>query len=158
GIIPDFTVGGHGAGGSPAIHATFGGSTLAAVADAAATVLNIFSGIASYEATRAATLGGFDRRFDDAGLQERTSQRELVQLDQQIVAAELRRDIAEKDLAVHDVQVENAEKVSKTLHDRYTNAQLYQWLINETTSVYYRAYQLAYDTAKKAERCFQHEL
>ncbi|MCT8997229.1 Tc toxin subunit A-related protein [Chelativorans intermedius] len=158
GIIPDFSFGGHGAGGSPAIHATFGGSTLATVAEAAATVLNILSGIASYEATRAATLGGFDRRADDAGLQARTSALEMGQIDQQIVVAELRRDIAEKDLAVHDVQIENAEKISKTLSERYTNAELYQWMINETTSVYYRAYQLAYDTAKKAERCFQHEL
>ena len=70
-------------------------------------------------------------------------------VDQQIVAAELRRDIAEKDLAVHDVQIDNAEKVSKTLSERYTNDQLYQWMVNETTSVYYRAYKLAFDTAKQ---------
>lgn len=158
GIIPDFTVGGHGVGGSPAVHATFGGSTLAHVADAAATVLNILGGIASYEASQAGTLAGFDRRAGEAELQERTSALELAQIDQQIVAAELRKDIAVKDLQVHDVQIANSEKISKTMTDKYTNADLYQWMAKDITSVYYRAYQLAYDTAKKAERCFQHEL
>jgi hypothetical protein len=158
GIIPDFSFGGHGAGGSPAIHATFGGSTLATVADAAATVLSIFSGIASYEASRAGALAGFDRRADDAGFQARMAVRELAQIDQQIVAAELRRDIAVKDLDVHTVQIENAEKISSTMEDKYTNTELYQWMVNDLTSVYYRAYQLAYATAEMAERCYQHEL
>lgn len=158
GIIPDFTFGAHGAGGSPAIHATFGGSTLAQVADAAATVLNIFSGIASYEATRAGALAGFDRRADDAHFQERMAIKELAQIDQQLDAAEIRRDIAAKDLEVHTLQIENAEKISHAMEDKYTNTELYQWMVNDITSVYYRAYQLSYDTAKMAERCYQHEL
>ena len=158
GIIPDFAVGGHGAGGSPAIHASFGGSTLAHVADAAANVLTMLSGVASYEASRASALGSADRRFDDAGLQERASSKELAQIDQQINTAKLRRDISAKDLAVHDLQIENASRLSKTMAEQYTNNALYQWIANDITQVYYRAYKLAYDTAKKAERCFQHEL
>lgn len=158
GIIPDFSIGGHGAGGSPAVHATFGGSTLAQVADAAATVLAMISGISSYQATRAATLGGFDRRWDDAQLQLRLSDKELVQIDQQIVAAQMRRDIAARDLDVHDVQIGNAENISKTMSEQYTNTQLYQWMSNEITKVYYRAYKLAFDTARKAEQCYRYEL
>ncbi|TXH37734.1 MAG: hypothetical protein E6Q92_10430 [Burkholderiaceae bacterium] len=158
GIIPDFSIGGHGAGGSPAVHATFGGSTLAQVADAAATVLAMVSGMSSYQATRAATLASFDRRWDDAQLQLRLSNRELTQIDQQIVAAELRRDIATRDLDIHDLQIANAEGISKTMSEQYTNTQLYQWMSNEITKVYYRAYKLAFDTARKAEQCYRHEL
>ena len=158
GIIPDIAFGGHGAGGSPAVHASFGGSTLAHVADAAATVLAMLSGIASYKATRAAALGQADRRYDDAQLQARMSSKELAEIDQQIETAKLRRDIAQRDLVVHDVQIENAEKISQTMSEQYTNTALYQWMANEITAVYYRAYKLAYDTAQKAERCFQHEL
>jgi hypothetical protein len=157
-MIPDFTIGGHGAGGSPAVHATFGGTNLAHVADAGATVLAMLSGIASYKATSAATLGRFDRSSDDAQLQERSTLKELARIDQEIEAAKLRRDIAASDLDVHDVQIENAEKVSQTMTDQYTNVELYQWTANEITQVYYRAYKLAFDTARKAERCYQHEL
>ncbi|SMX36817.1 neuraminidase-like domain-containing protein [Maliponia aquimaris] len=158
GIIPDISFGGHGAGGSPAVHATFGGSTLATVAEAAATVLSIFSGIASYEATRAGTLGRLDRTKDDADLQARQTSLELAHIDQQIVAAGLRRDIAVKALEVHDVQTDHAEQIGTFLEDKYTSRELYQWMANDITKVYYRAYQLAYDTARKAERCYQHEL
>ncbi|MEJ2765235.1 neuraminidase-like domain-containing protein [Photobacterium sp. MCCC 1A19761] len=158
GIIPDASIGGHGAGGSPAVHATFGGSTLARVADAEAAVLAMVSGMLSYQATRAATLAGFDRRWDDMQLQLRLSNRELSQIDQQIVAAKLRRDIVTRDLDVHDVQIGNAEDISKTMSEQYTNTQLYQWMSNEITKIYYRAYKLAFDTARKAEKCYCHEL
>lgn len=158
GIIPDFAVGAHGAGGSPALHASFGGSTLAHVADAAAGVLSIIGGVASYEASRAAALGSFDRRYDDAGLQERTAKLELKHIDQQLVAAELRRDIATKELSVHDVQIDNGKKLSDALTSKYSNTELYQWMVDDVTSIYYQAYQLAYATAKKAERCYQHEI
>jgi hypothetical protein len=158
GIIPDIAVGAHGAGGSPAVHASFGGSTLAHVADASATVLTMLSGVASYEAARAGALGGLDRRADDAAMQARVGQRELAHIDQQIATAQLRHDIAVKDLAVHDVQIANAQKISDTLKSKYTNADLYQWMIDDITSVYYQAYQLAYAAAKKAESCYQHEL
>jgi Tc toxin complex TcA C-terminal TcB-binding domain len=118
----------------------------------------MLSGIASYKATSAATLGRFDRSSDDAQLQERSTLKELARIDQEIEAAKLRRDIAASDLDVHDVQIENAEKVSQTMTDQYTNVELYQWTANEITQVYYRAYKLAFDTARKAERCYQHEL
>jgi len=158
GIIPDFTVGGHGAGGSPAVHATFGGSTLAHVADAAATVLTMLSGVSAYEGSRAAALGQFDRRFADAQLQLRSSTRELAQVDQQIAAAKLRRDINARELAVHDVETANAQALSKAMTDQYTNIALHQWTAGKVTEVYHRAYQLAFELARKAERCFQHEL
>lgn len=158
GLIPDFSFGGHGAGGSPAIHATFGGSNLAEMANAAAGVLDIFSTIASFEASRAGTLGGYDRRNDDWALQERVTSLEMDHIDQQIVAAEIRKEIAEADLASHDQQIENNEKTDEFMRDKYTNKELYSWMVNQITSVYFKAYKLAYDMTKKAEKCYQHEL
>ncbi len=158
GLIPDFSIGGHGAGGSPAVHATWGGSFLAEAASAAAGVLDIFSGIASYEASRAATLGGYDRRSDDWSLQERVTSKELLHIEQQIVAAQIRKEIAEADLSNHDVQIENNEKTDDFMRSKYTNEELYSWMINQITAVYFQSYKLAYDMAKKAEKCYQHEL
>jgi hypothetical protein len=158
GLIPDFSVGGHGAGGSPAVHATFGGSTLAGVASAASSVLGIFSGIANYQANRASILGGYDRRWEDWKLQERIAIKELEQIDQQIVVAEITQHRNEKDLGNHEIQIENNEKTDDFMRDKYTNKDLYQWMISEISGVYFRAYQLAFDMAKKAEKCYQHEL
>lgn len=157
-LIPDFKIGAHGVGGSPAFDASFGGTFLSRASNAAAGVLNILSSMASYEASRASTLGGYDRRFDDWKLQERLAKKELLQIDKQIVAAEIRKEIAETDLKNHELQIENAKKTDEFMRSKFTNKQLYDWMIGQISSVYFRAYQLAHDFAKKAERSYRFEL
>ncbi|MGH7800541.1 MAG: neuraminidase-like domain-containing protein [Thermodesulfobacteriota bacterium] len=157
-LIPDFKIGAHGVGGSPAFDASFGGTFLSRSASAAAGVLNILSSIASYEASRASILGGYDRRFDDWKLQERLAKKELAQIEKQIAGAEIRKEISETDLRNHDLQIENAQKTDEFMRSKFTNKELYEWMIGQVSSVYFRAYQLAHDFAKKAERCYQHEL
>ncbi len=157
-LIPDFAIGASGFGGSPHAAAKWGGSFLAHSASAASSVLSALSTAASYEANRASILGGYDRRFDDWKLQERLAKKELAQIDQQIAAAEIRKEIAQSDLKSHDVQIDNSKKTTDFLHAKYTNIDLYNWMIGQISSVYFRSYQLAYDFAKKAERCYRFEL
>lgn len=157
-LIPDFALGASGFGGSPHGAAKFGGSLLAHSTDAVGKTLSIFSAIASYEANRASIFGGYDRRFSDWKLQERIAKKELDQIDQQITAAEIRKEIAETDLANHDLQIENAKKTDDFMRSKYTRKELYEWMVGQISSVYFRAYQLAHDTAKKAERCYRFEL
>jgi hypothetical protein len=63
-----------------------------------------------------------------------------------------------KELAAHDVQVANAHQTDQFMHSKYTNQELYEWMIGQISSVYFQSYKLAFDVAKKAERCFGHEL
>jgi hypothetical protein len=44
------------------------------------------------------------------------------------------------------------------MHSKFTNRELFDWMAGEVTSIYFQAYDLAYGFAKKAERCYQHEL
>jgi hypothetical protein len=81
-----------------------------------------------------------------------------MQIDQQYLAAELRKQITEKELANHRRQIENAREVDEFLHDKYTNQELYGWMIGQLATLYFQSYQLAYDLAKRAERAFRHEL
>lgn len=157
-LIPDINLGASGFGGSPIATFKFGGLNLAQASKAASDVLSFLSIMASNEASRASVLGGYDRRFDDWKLQERLAKKELAQIDKQIVAAEIRRDIAETDLKNHDLQIENAKKTDEFMRSKFTNKELYEWTIGQISSVYFRAYQLAYDFAKKAERCYRFEL
>jgi len=158
GMGPDGSIGGHGAGGSPAVHFTWGGSSLAQAATAASSVLSIFSSMANYEANRASILGGYDRRWDDWKFQESIAIEELKQIDLQIAVAKTTKKKNEEDLKNHDLQIKNSEKTGAFMRDKYTNKELYQWMISEISSVYFKAYKLAFDMAKKAEKCYQHEL
>ncbi len=157
-LIPEIHLGANGFGGSPEAVFQTGGMAFSKAAGAGADVLNILSSAASYEANRASILAGFDRRYDDWKLQERLSKKELAQIEKQIAAAEIRKDMAETDLRNHELQIENAKKTDEFMRSKFTNVELYNWMIGQITSVYFRSYQLAHDFAKKAEKSYQFEL
>jgi len=157
-LIPEFIVGASGFGGSPHAVVQSGGSAISTATNIAADILNILASVASYEANRASILGGYDRRFDDWKLQERLAQKELAQIDKQIVAATIRKEMAETDLKNHELQIDNAKKTDEFMRSKFTNKELYDWMIKQISSVYFRAYQLAHDFAKKAERSYRFEL
>ena len=157
-LIPDFALGASGFGGSPHGAAKWGGSFLAHSSQAAVGVLTALSTAASYEASRASILGGYDRRFNDWQLQSRLAKKEILQIDNQTVAAEIRKIMAETDLNNHDVQIENSKTTDAFMRSKFSNQDLYQWMVGRVSSVYFRAYKLAHDLAKKAERCYQFEL
>ncbi len=157
-LIPEFHVGVSGFGGSPEVVLQLGGSALSRATTIGADILNILGSVASYQANRASIFGGYDRRFDDWKLQERLAKKELFSIEKQIAAAEIRKEIAETDLRNHELQIENAKKTDEFMRSKFTNKELYDWMIGQISSVYFRAYQLAHDFAKKAERSYRFEL
>lgn len=106
----------------------------------------------------AATLGGYDRRWQDWKLQERLANKDQLQVQKQIDSANIRLEIAEKDLENQDLQIENSKTVDTFLHDKFTNQDLYSWMAGQVSAVYFQAYKIAYDTAKRAERAYRFEL
>ena len=82
-----------------------------------------------------------------------------MQIDQQIAGGrDPRSQIAEQELENHDLQVENAREVEEFMRDKYTNQELYGWMVGQISAIYFQSYQLAYDVAKRAERAFRYEL
>jgi 5-hydroxyisourate hydrolase-like protein (transthyretin family) len=157
-LIPDLDIGASGWAASPVAKIRFGGLNLSQATNAASDILSFLSMLASNESARASVLGGYDRRFDDWKLQELLATKELVSIDKQITAAEIRREIAETDLKNHEMQIENANKTDEFMRSKYTNRELYDWMAGQISAVYFRSYQLAHDFAKKAERCYRFEL
>ena len=157
-LVPEFHVGASGFGGSPQVVMQLGGSAMSGATSIAADILGILGSVASYEASRASILGGYDRRFDDWKLQERLATKELASIEKQTKAAEIRKEISETDLKNHDLQISNAKKTDEFMRSKFTNKELYDWTIGQISSVYYKSYQLAHDFAKKAERSYRFEL
>jgi hypothetical protein len=151
--IPDFKI------GTPTtIGATFGGSNVASILRAVGSFLGIFAGINNTIGTMASTLGSYDRRRDDWKFQADSALKELAQLDKQISAAAIRVAISEKELSNHDLQIDNSKEIDEFMKSKYTNQELYDWMIGQISTVYFQSYQLAYDLAKKAEICYRYEL
>jgi hypothetical protein len=65
---------------------------------------------------------------------------------------------SKQELCNHDRQIDNARDVDRFLRDKFTNQDLYQYMIGQVSGLYFQSYQLAYELAKRAERCMQYEL
>jgi hypothetical protein len=137
---------------------SFGGSNLGSAATAAAKAIEMSSAGKSFEANRHSTLGGYERRQDDWVYQSKLAVAELKQIDKQILAANIRKDIAQKELNSHEMQMDNAKEVDDFLRSKFTNRELHRWMSSSLSEVYFRSYQLAVDLAQRAERAFRHEL
>lgn len=87
-----------------------------------------------------------------------SAEKEIEGLDRQIAAAEIRVAIAEKERANLELQREQTGETEAFLRDKYTNDQLYQWMVGQLSAVYFQSYRLAYDMARRAERAWQVEL
>lgn len=156
--VPDFMIGVAGFGGSPAANATQGGTKLATATELGTKAHSSLLKVLETTAGMTATQGAFRRRSDEWALQVALADKELAQLDQQIANAQLHVTMLTRELAAHDKQVTHAADTLAYLSAKFTNQDLYEWTIAQISAVYFQAYQLAFDTAKKAERCFEHEL
>ncbi|MEU0094821.1 neuraminidase-like domain-containing protein [Kribbella sp. NPDC006257] len=140
------------------IGASFGGSNLSNALKGVAGSLQSIAGAMNSRGALAQTLGGYDRRWDDWQFQVGQAKLELEQLDKQIAAATVRHAIAAKELENHDLQRSNTKELDRFMRDKYTNQELYDWMVGQLSASYVQAYQLAYDVAKRAERAYRHEL
>lgn len=156
--IPDFQLGASGFGGSPHATVKTGGLSFSKAAELAARALYQTSTIMDKGASIASTLAGYQRRMDDWQHQLTLANKELEQMDRQIAGAQIRLDNAGRELDNHDLQIENSKAIDTFFHDKYTNQELYEWMITQISQTYFQSYQLAFDMAKRAERCFQYEL
>ncbi|MGW0231443.1 Tc toxin subunit A-related protein [Actinopolymorpha singaporensis] len=157
-LVPDVDAGAAGFGASPTVKLKFGGKNISNSAGKAAEVLKGVASVLSMGAGMAATVGSFDRRSQDWEHQKSQAEKEIAECERQIAAAEIRRLIAEQELANHDRQIEHAQAQDEFLHSKFTNKELYDWVVAQLSTVYFQSYQLAYDLAKRAERCFRYEL
>jgi hypothetical protein len=157
-LSPEVDIGVSGWAASPVAKARFGGINLSNAAQLGSQAMSILASLDNHEATKASIRGGFDRRMDDWKFQAVQAAKDIEQIEKQVLAAEIRLAIAEQDLETHDLQTENAEEVDTFMQDKFTNNQLYNWMVSQLSTIYFQSYQMAYDLAKRAEKAFQHEI
>jgi hypothetical protein len=143
---------------NPAPEGETGGSFLGSAAEALAKAAVFTAAFLSDEAQLAAIKAGNQRRADEWEHQLDAAEKEIKQLDKQLVAADIRTAMAEKELANQELLIETSSEVDDWMRGKYTNRDLYDWMISQISSLYFQSYQLAYDLAKRAEKCYQHEL
>jgi Tc toxin complex TcA C-terminal TcB-binding domain/Neuraminidase-like domain/Salmonella virulence plasmid 28.1kDa A protein len=154
-LIPQFAVDAKPIGVGAGV--TLGGTNLGNAAQAAAKGLQIYAGHLTYQSTSAGRKGGFLRQLQDRVQQVNIAGYEIKNIDKQITTQKIRLDIANQEITNQQKQIDNAQEIEEFLRSKYTNQELYTWMEGQMKTLYYQAYTLAYDLAKKAEKVFRFE-
>ncbi|MBN1561221.1 hypothetical protein JW998_13290 [candidate division KSB1 bacterium] len=144
--------------GPPTVSSETGGPYVGRALEAYSSLFSILSSADSYKAGRASTIGGYDRRRGEWLHQFHAADIEGEQIAKQIAAAEIRVAIAEYELQSHKQQTDNAQEEYNLMKNKFTNRELYSWMVGQISSLCFQSYQMAYDFAKRAEHAFQYEL
>jgi hypothetical protein len=115
-----------------------------------ARVAEIIGGSAGLEAT-------FQRRAEEWEHQRDLASHELAQQDKQLVLAEIRRDIAQRSLELHQRSSDQLEELFDFYADKFSNLELYTWLASTLQRVYRDAYNTAFAMARLAEQAYRFE-
>lgn len=157
-MVPGASIGIDGFGGSPSATISFGGEQISGPTEMLVTYLSYKAHCDDKSAALAVTNASYSRRAAEWQFQLTLANDELTQVNTQIQAAQNKISIATQDEQNQQLLIQNAENISAFLTDKYTNEQLYTWMITQLSNVYFQSYQLAYSVAKQAEICFRYEL
>jgi hypothetical protein len=155
--IPTLTAHGHFWGLGVSI--AFGGQHVGPALAAVARQQQNLAAQDTYDASHAGKLASYFRRQQEWQQQSNLAAVEIMQIDQQTLAAQIRSSIADYELnTLYPQQLQNAQDIQDFLTDKkYTNQELYGWMISDISTTYFQCYQMAYDLAKKAEKTFRFE-
>ncbi len=98
-----------------------------------------------------------ERQKQDWKLQLKTAESNIIQFEHQIAAAKLQKDMAGYQMDILKKQIKHNQDVADFYRSKFTNQQLYSWMVSQLSAIYYQTYKNAFDLAKSAEKAFQFE-
>jgi hypothetical protein len=142
----------------PTIEGTsFGGWQPGSSVSEAASFADAFGGIRSHQASMIVATGQNERRAEEWELQKALGEHDVEQINAQIEGAKIRQEIAQLDLDIHQKSIEQSGEMEDLLLHKFTNRDLYQWMVGRISSVYFQTYKIAFDLAQSAEKAYQYE-
>ncbi|MFA6902177.1 MAG: neuraminidase-like domain-containing protein [Gallionellaceae bacterium] len=135
----------------------YGGHELKSGTDGLISAADSLAAIADNIAILAGMEAAHQRREQDWKQQLKLSQQEFKQSSIQLLAADIRQQIAEHDLAVHEKNMEQSDELFDFYKNKFTNLGLYNYMASTLNRLYRDAYNIAYELAKQAESAYQHE-
>ena len=145
-------------GGSPTVNVQLGGRSVTSGLTKAAEVTKGIASILQIGAAMSSTAASYSRREEEWDFQKRMAEKNSPRSTSRSLQPTSVNQMADIDLRNHDKQKENLEKDLEYMQSKFTNQELYDWMITQMSTLYFQSYQLAFDVAKRAERCFRYEL
>ncbi|HEX5151234.1 MAG TPA: hypothetical protein VFW07_07280 [Parafilimonas sp.] len=135
----------------------FSGANIAAIFSSSARYYQSNADGHSYDANKSARFGGYIRREQEWNLQANLAQKEIIQLDKQLAAADIRVQIATTELENHKQQMVNALEIENFMVNKESNLANYQSIRDILKPIHKNFYELAMYYARSAEQAYQLE-
>ena len=153
-MIPDFILGASGFGGSPHATVATGGKSFGDSAEDAVRTLQSIATALDKNASLMSTNASYARRAQEWGNQLNLATKELEQIDVQILGAQIRLDIANNDKDNQQLQIDNSKEDNEFMHSKFTNEDLYAYMINKISTTYFQSYNSLMMLRKKQNNVF----
>lgn len=158
-LLPRFMIGAAGFGGSPTANASTGGDNFSSSArDFVVGAVGALSAALDKAGSMLEHQGNYLIRKEDWSHSAKSAQREMERADIEIAIADIREAIAKEHLRLNGVQQQQAAAEEVFLKTKFTNRELYESLGQQLRGLSRQMYNLAFEAAKAAERCFNFEL
>lgn len=137
---------------------TYGGQQIGSTLMAYKEAVQIGAVVSSYLSQLSATMAGYERRAEEWRLQADLASFDKAQIEYQMKANQIRRQISQQELVIHQTSIRQNQEKEEFYRVKFTNQELYQWMISRIAAVYFQTYCLAFDLARSAQRAYQFEL
>lgn len=137
---------------------TYGGQQIGMVLFASAAATQIGAVVSSYDAQRSQTMAGYKRREEEWKLQQDIADNELLMAREQRQALEVQKDIARQELQIHLQTVSQDDRILKILKTKFSNEELYDWMIQKASYLYWQLYQIGLKMTRLVQKAYQFEL
>ena len=102
----------------------------------------------------AGVIAQYKRSEQDWKLQKKMAESEIEQLKYQLAAQDHSIAIAEREFSIHQKEIENQKAIATFMKSKFSNKELYSWMVGKLSGLFYQTYKLAHDYAKQAEQAF----
>ena len=127
-------------------------NTSPAVANAVATMLKAESYKWSADSAVAGKLGNWSRRMEGWRFQLKSVESEINIIDEQIIGAEIRKSITERNYEIFDQNAEQQQEIYDFIKNKFSNLGRVTWMTTQLNRLYRQAWESADTMAKMAER------
>lgn len=134
-----------------------GGMSFGDAVNMGAAVADGTAGILTHTANMIATIAQYNRRREEWELNKEVSEYEIEQINNQITSSKARLDYLKQDLKIHNKTIEQGKEYDDYLQGKFTNEELYQWMIGRVSSLYFQTYRIAIDLSLSAQNAYQNE-
>jgi len=137
---------------------TYGGREIGASLTTAASVFDVLANISNSVGSVSLTMAGYERREQEWQQQMNQANFDIGQVTSQIDSMKLQLENTRQQLTINQVEIDNAVSIENLLKSKFTNQELYQWMVGRISAVFREAYRLALEVAMAAQQAYQFEL